>query len=174
MFQGMGHIIFRFTRAGGVETNPATFNQRAATFASAIANTGHVTLLTRREASGLDGYLIIPADSEKNNAPLRLAHTVGARADLTELPDDLGDTPAIEHSPALRETQSGIDPTELPRLLGHTLPEGSWVAVTMRKPPTLSASTTPPGCPTASAPLSRRTIPSRHGRQHHRGRRIPG
>lgn len=135
----MGHVIFKFSRAGGIETNPATFSQRAATFASAIANTGQATLLTRRETSGLNGYLILPADSEKNNAPLHLAHTVGARADLTELPTDLGDTPAIGelhyvHSPASRETQSGIDPTELPRLLGHTLTEGSWVAVTMRKP----------------------------------------
>lgn len=139
MFQCMGHVIFKFSRAGGIETNPATFSQRAATFASAVANSGHATLLTRREQSGLHGYLIIPAGSEKNNAPLHLAHTVGARADLTELPTDLGDTPAIgelvyAHSPALRETQSGIDPTELPRLLAHTLPEGSWVAVTMRKP----------------------------------------
>jgi hypothetical protein len=53
--------------------------------------------------------------------------------------EDLGDTPAIgtlnyKPSPALRETQSGIDPTELPRLLANAMPEGSWVAVTMRKP----------------------------------------
>lgn len=55
------------------------------------------------------------------------------------MPEDLGDTPAIgtltyKPSPALRETQSGIDPTELPRLLANAMPEGSWVAVTMRKP----------------------------------------
>lgn len=55
------------------------------------------------------------------------------------MPEDLGDTPAIgtltyKPSPALRETQAGIDPTELPRLLANAMPEGSWVAVTMRKP----------------------------------------
>lgn len=35
---------------------------------------------------------------------------------------------------ALRETQAGIDPTELPRLLGNAMSDGTWVAVTMRKP----------------------------------------
>ncbi|NVM96115.1 type IV secretory system conjugative DNA transfer family protein [Arthrobacter wenxiniae] len=139
MFLGMEQRIFRLSRSGGIDTNPTTFTQRAGTFASAATNTGQATLLTRREKTGLNGYLILPAASLGTNAPLHLAHTVGARAEEAEMPEDLGDTPAIgtlnyKPSPALRETQSGIDPTELPRLLANALPEGSWVAVTMRKP----------------------------------------
>ncbi|WP_427019361.1 hypothetical protein ACQCSX_21965 (plasmid) [Pseudarthrobacter sp. P1] len=135
----MEQRIFRLSRAGGIDTNPTTFTQRAGTFASAATNSGQATLLTRREKTGLNGYLILPATSLGTNAPLHLAHTVGARAEEAELPTDLGDTEAIgsltyKPSPALRETQSGIDPTELPRLLANALPEGSWVAVTMRKP----------------------------------------
>jgi hypothetical protein len=139
MFQSMEQRIFRLARAGGIDTNPTTFTQRAGTFASAATNTGQATLLTRRESSGLNGYLILPAASLGTNAPLHLAHTVGARAEEVQMPEDLGDTPAIgtlnyRPSPALRETQSGIDPTELPRILANAMPEGSWVSVTMRKP----------------------------------------
>ncbi|MET4143824.1 type IV secretory system conjugative DNA transfer family protein [Arthrobacter sp. UYCo732] len=139
MFPGMEQRIFRLARAGGIDTNPTTFTQRAGTFASAATNAGQATLLTRRESSGLNGYLILPASSLGTNAPLHLAHTVGARAEEAVMPEDLGDTPAIgtltyRPSPALRETQSGIDPTELPRILANAMPEGSWVSVTMRKP----------------------------------------
>ncbi|NKR12477.1 MULTISPECIES: hypothetical protein [unclassified Paenarthrobacter] len=139
MFQSMDQRIFRLARAGGIDTNPTTFTQRAGTFASAATNTGQATLLTRREKTGLNGYLILPAASLGTNAPLHLAHTVGARAEEATMPEDLGDTPAIgtlnyRPSPVLRETQAGIDPTELPRLLANAMPEGTWVAVTMRKP----------------------------------------
>jgi hypothetical protein len=34
----------------------------------------------------------------------------------------------------MRETQAGLDPTELPRMLAHAMPAGTWVAVTLRKP----------------------------------------
>ncbi|WP_216353876.1 hypothetical protein [Arthrobacter sp. SRS-W-1-2016] len=135
----MEQRIFRLARAGGIDTNPTTFKQRAGTFASSATNTGQATLLTRREKSGLNGYLILPAAALGTNAPLHLSHTVGARAEEAQMPEDLGDTPAIgtlnyKPSPPLRETQSGIDPTELPRLLANAMPEGTWVAVTMRKP----------------------------------------
>lgn len=135
----MEQRIFKLARAGGIDTNPTTFTQRAGTFASASTNTGSATLLTRREKSGLHGYLILPAKAVGSNAALHLAQTVGARSEEVELPTDLGDTPAIgelsyHHSPALRETQNGIDPTELPRLLATAMPEGTWIAVTRRKP----------------------------------------
>ncbi|MCU6481920.1 type IV secretory system conjugative DNA transfer family protein [Arthrobacter sp. A2-55] len=137
----MEQRIFRLARAGGIETNPTTFTQRAGTFASAVANTGPATLLTRREKTGLNGYLILDEKAVGSNAALHLAQTVGARAEAAELPDDLGATPVVGQltyhpSPALRETQAGIDPTELPRLLATAMPEGSWVSVTMRKPTT--------------------------------------
>ncbi|GAA1114016.1 type IV secretory system conjugative DNA transfer family protein [Arthrobacter flavus] len=139
MASGMQQAIYRLARAGGIETNPMTFTQKSGVFSSAATENGSATLLTRREDTGLNGYLILPEKSLGSNAPLHLAHTVGARAEEAELPDDLGNSPAIgeltyRRSPALRETQSGIDPTELPRLLANAMPAGSWVAVTMRKP----------------------------------------
>ena len=140
MFQGMEQIIYGFARTGGIETNPTKFIQRANAFASSIPSNASVTLLTRREASGLRGYLILPASANgPGNPSLHLAHAVGARAEQTELPHDLGETPAVgelvyRESPALRETQAGIDPQELPTLLANTMPMNSWVAVTVRKP----------------------------------------
>ncbi|MDQ0261912.1 hypothetical protein [Sinomonas atrocyanea] len=135
----MEQRIFRLARVGGIDTNPTTFGQRAGTFASAATSGGAATLLTRRERSGLNGYLILPASSLGSNAPLHLATTVGARAEEASLPEDLGDTPVVgtlvyRHSPALRDPQAGIDPTELPRLLANSMPEGTWVAVTLRRP----------------------------------------
>lgn len=135
----MEQLIYRLARVGGIETNPTTYTQRAGTFASAVANTGTATLLTRRDATGLNGYLILPAAAAGHKAEINLAHTVGAKAEPAELPEELGDTAEIgtlefRPSVALRETQAGIDPTELPRLLGNAMSDGTWVAVTMRKP----------------------------------------
>lgn len=139
MFQGMEQQAFRMARAGGIDTNPTTFVQRAGMFASSVANTGAATMLTRREASGLNGYLILPGNAVSHKAEINLAHTVGAHAEPVGLPAELGDTEEIgmlefKPSPALRETQNGIDPTELPRLLANAMSEGTWVAVTMRRP----------------------------------------
>lgn len=140
MFLGMEQIIFRFARTGGIETNPTKFIQRANAFASSIPANSSATLLTRREPEGLRGYLILPATSAGTGNPsLHLAHTVGAKAEQVEMPNDLGDTAHIGEliyraSPALRETQAGIDPQELPTLLANTMPMGSWVSVTLRQP----------------------------------------
>ncbi|WP_139186822.1 hypothetical protein [Arthrobacter crystallopoietes] len=135
----MEQRIFRMARAGGIDTNPTTFMQRANTFASAATQYGTTTMLTRREQTGLNGYVIMPAEAARARAALALAHTVGAKSEETQLPDDLGDTPVIgtltfRPSPVLRETQNGIDPSEFPKLLANTMPEGSWVAVSLRKP----------------------------------------
>lgn len=139
MVRGMEQRIFRFARAGGIDTNPNLFGQRAGTFASAATEHGTATLLTRRAGTGMSGHLILSGKSADTSAALHLAQTVGARVEDDELPEDLGDTPTIgtleyRPSPAMRETQSGIDPTELPRLLANAMPPESWVAVTMRKP----------------------------------------
>lgn len=135
----MEQHIFRIARAGGIDTNPNLFIQRAAAFSSAATENGSATLLTRRSGTDMNGYLICSGAPGDMNAAIQLAQTVGARAETAELPDDLGETPVIgtlvyRPSPAMRETQSGIDPTELPRLLATAMPAGSWVSVTMRKP----------------------------------------
>lgn len=78
MFTGMEKLIYRLARAGGIETNPTTYTQRAGSFASAVANTGTATLLTRRDGTGLNGYLILPGNAAGHKAEIHLAHTVGA------------------------------------------------------------------------------------------------
>lgn len=139
MFRGMEKLIYRLARAGGIDTNPTTYTDRAGIFASAVANTGPATLLTRRDATGLNGYLILPPAAAGHKAEINLAHTVGAKAEPAELPAALGDTEEIgtlefRPSVAMRATQAGIDPTELPRLLGNAMSDGTWVSVTLRRP----------------------------------------
>ncbi|QDG89096.1 hypothetical protein [Pseudarthrobacter sp. NIBRBAC000502770] len=43
MFRGMEQLIYRLARAGGIDTNPTTYTQRAGTFAPAVANMGTAT-----------------------------------------------------------------------------------------------------------------------------------
>jgi hypothetical protein len=121
MIRGMEQRIYRLARAGNIDTNPTTFIQRAALFASAATGKGAATLLTRREPSGLNGYLILPATSAGMNAEIHLAHTVGARVEAAALPEDLGDTPEIG-TLAYRPS------------VAHAMTEGTWVPVTLRKP----------------------------------------
>ncbi|WP_138418668.1 type IV secretory system conjugative DNA transfer family protein [Sinomonas gamaensis] len=131
--------MIRLTRAGNLETNPQQFGQRTAAFASAVARGQAATLLTRRDASGMHGAVLLDEKAYAANAALPLAQAVGAHAERAELPDDLADAAVVgrlvhRNSVVLRETQAGIDPGELPRLLANAMPEGSWVAVTMRAP----------------------------------------
>lgn len=135
----MEQRIYRLARAGGIDTNPTLFMQRAGTFASAATEYGTATLLTRRSGTDMNGYLILNGKGTETSAALQLAQTVGARAEEEIMPEDLGETPVIgtltyQRSPAMRETQAGLDPTELPRLLANAMPAGTWVAVTLRKP----------------------------------------
>lgn len=139
MAGGVDTQLIRLLRTGTLETNPTQFIQRANTFAASIARGGAATLLARRDATGLRAAALLDAKAVAANATLNLAHAVGARAEPGELPTDLADVPAIGHlvhtpSVVLRETQAGIDPGELPRLLANAMPEDSWVAVTMRSP----------------------------------------
>lgn len=139
MVSGMEQRIYRLARAGGIDTNPTLFMQRAGTFASAATEYGTATLLTRRSGTDMNGYLILAGKAAETSAALQLAQTVGARSDEDKLPEDLGETPVVgtlayRQSPAMRETQAGLDPTELPRMLANAMPAGTWVAVTMRKP----------------------------------------
>ncbi|GAB2734476.1 hypothetical protein [Sinomonas soli] len=132
------HLI-RLVRTGTLDTNPTTFGQRAGTFASAVAQHGAATLLARRDTAGLHGAVLLDGKAMAARGHILLAQTVGARAEQDHLPEGLGDTPAIgrlvhQDSTVLRETQAGIDPGELPRLLASAMPEDSWVAVTMRAP----------------------------------------
>lgn len=135
----MEQSIYRIARASGIDTNPTLFTQRAGFFASSATENGSATLLTRRSDTDMNGYVVLPATKNSESAAKSLAQTVGARSEPAQMPEDLGDTPVIgsliyQPSATMRETQSGIDPSELPNLLATAMPAGSWVAITMRKP----------------------------------------
>lgn len=127
------------SRASGVDMNPMTISQRAATFAATAADLGAVTLLVRRTETGLSGHLLTPASAAARQAATHLAHAVGASAAETELPALDSETVvgclAYERgSVTARETQAGVDPAEVARLLANTVPLDGWVAIVMRRP----------------------------------------
>jgi hypothetical protein len=95
MASGMDQRIYRLARAGGIDTNPTLFTQRASAFASAATEYGTATLLTRRSGSDMNGYLILTGKSVDTSAAIQLAQTVGARAEEDTLPEDLGGSEAI-------------------------------------------------------------------------------
>ena len=130
--------IWRLTRAGDINNNPATIEQRSSTFAAGAK--GHCTLIVTRDEDGLAHWVIMPSTTRVDTAGLNLAHTVAGRLEPQEEPPDLSFGNVVgqlkwksEHA-AIRSTQVGADLAEFSRILGDTLPAGSWVAAVVRKP----------------------------------------
>lgn len=128
-------------RTAGIDMNPTLVTQRANQFATKTSGFASTTLLIRREDDTMRGYLVtsgVGADSLR--AATDLAHTVGAKAVSTEPPTDLDLDNVVgwlvfeSGSVVARDPQVNADPAETARLLANTLPPGSWVAVSMRRP----------------------------------------
>jgi hypothetical protein len=129
------------TRTSGVDMNPTLVSQRANQFATKTVGFDSTVLLLRREQATMRGYLITSGTGgDSMRAATDLAHTVGAKASESPLPMNLDLDNVIGYlvyesgSAVAREAQVNADPTETARLLANTLPDGSWVAVTLRKP----------------------------------------
>lgn len=129
------------SRAPGVDMNPTLVTQRANQFATKTSAFSSTVLLLRREEQTMRGYLLtVGSSGESQRAATDLAHTVGARAELTDPPVGLDVDNCVgwlvyeSGSSVARDPQVNTDPTETARLLANTLPAGSWVAITLRKP----------------------------------------
>lgn len=59
MVPDMEQRIYRLARAGGIDTNPTLFMQRAGSFTSVATEYGGATLLIRRSLSDMNGYLVL-------------------------------------------------------------------------------------------------------------------
>lgn len=134
---------YRINRTGNA-TEAAAYAASSATFGSAVRNTRAATLLVAHHpGEGISQYVVVP-DNKRN--PERVAgnaaSSVGGRAERLEDPVAL-DTSSVMRmvadpdTNAARETQAGADPHQIARYVREGLPEGYWVAVSMR-PPTKS------------------------------------
>ena len=121
------------TRTSDANLNPGLMSQRASMFAASVANLSVATLLVRRNATGLQGFLLATGTDEAvNQAALNLAYAVGAQAGPAEVPEDLAEFEDDESvigwleyeagSTVAKETQQGIDPTETARLMANAIP----------------------------------------------------
>ena len=131
---------WRLGRAGTLESNPANFTSRSSAFSAAAGALGATTLLVVRDDDGIAGYLLAPETSGAEKAAVHLGHTVAANASRVEDAPDLTGTAVVgelryeQGSPAARETQSGVDPSEASRRLAVAMSPGQWVAITLRNP----------------------------------------
>lgn len=150
-------VAWTFTRTSGVDLNPTTLVQRANHFASKLKGFTTVTLLLRREGSAMRGYLLTTGNrGDSMRTATDLAHAVGAQAQAVEVPEHLGwiaqglnpgdDLPEdaapavvghlvyLNDSAVARDVQVGADPSEMARLMANSMPDGCWVAITLRAP----------------------------------------
>lgn len=135
---------YRLTLQGAAPPERELALQRAKPFGAAVAGvtseTGCVTLLTVRDATGLASYVVTPSGVGSNHVVNALASAVGASATPVETLPDLGaaqETGWLEARPdgtVSRDTQAGGDQTEVAILLSRIMRPGSWVAMTLRKP----------------------------------------
>lgn len=145
MLQGMSRAAepttWALTRAAGIQINPTLVTQRANGFATKAAAFDTTVLLLRRDEDTMRGYLITTGHGgDSMRAATDLAQTVGARAVESELPEDLDVDNVVgwlvyqSGSAVAREAQVNSDPSATAQILANTIPPGSWVAVTLRKP----------------------------------------
>jgi hypothetical protein len=127
---------FRFRRSGEMNPNPSSFLTRSNAFAAAFAEKSSGTLLVRRSSEGLEGFLLVPDSNDR--AAHDLSSIIGAEFERVAVPeldtDDVGHLVMEKNGASARETQAGIDPSELSRQLVNILSQqGSWIAVTFRR-----------------------------------------
>lgn len=132
---------FLLRRTGDLEANPTTFVARSRSFAVPAVASGTATLLVSRDEAGITSRVLLPATPTAPGTALSLAHAVGAKAvveddfDPSALTADAVAWATLDTAmPVTRDTQFGIDPAEMSRALANAMPNGSWVAVTMRRP----------------------------------------
>lgn len=130
---------WKLTRSGTLDPNPMAFITAAGVFSSSVVP--GTILLTTRDDSGLQHYLLTPESSNAGQSALHLAHAVAARADRVDELPVLDDAQHVvwmktEKQPALisRDTQQGTDPAAVSRALAISMRPGQWVAVALRKP----------------------------------------
>ncbi|MGP5523352.1 type IV secretory system conjugative DNA transfer family protein [Glutamicibacter arilaitensis] len=136
----MSFHIFRMTRQAGESSDPAMFSQRAGSFSSKAtsASSGGVLLVVRTE-SGVESYAGFDEPGKQSNAHLSLAQAVGAKAESDVLPREVSESKSVafaQYRPSgfSRETQHGLDPFEVARVIANSLPIGAWVGISFRAP----------------------------------------
>ncbi|MGP4994541.1 type IV secretory system conjugative DNA transfer family protein [Glutamicibacter ardleyensis] len=134
----MSFHIFRMTRQAGESSDPALFSQRAGSFSSkATSGSNGGVLIVVRTDSGVQTYAGFDSDGVKANAHMSLAQAVGAKAESDVLPRHVEEAKSVafaQYRPSgfSRETQTGLDPFEVARVIAQSLPIGGWVGISFR------------------------------------------
>lgn len=131
---------WRLTPSGTGHLEPGHLTSHAGMFASsALARHRSITLLVVREAHTQSSYVVMDTGADNRAIAEQLATTLAASITGPTEDVDLSRTPAISVAHfrrggvVMRETQAGIDPSQIARMLASALSPGEWVALTLRK-----------------------------------------
>src|SRR5699024_12003611 len=80
--------IWRLARAGDINNNPTTIEQRASTFAAGAGASGHTSLVVTRDEDGLGHWALMPDTKRVDTAALNLSHAGAGRPEPQEEPPD--------------------------------------------------------------------------------------
>lgn len=131
---------WQITHTGSAAPDGLTFSQRAGTVGPQVASCRSATILVTRTGQGPQVFLAVPRSASAPALAGTIASAVGGRHEGVEgLPVLDLDSPVVQlvarpSQVASHETQAGRDPSEVARLVARSMPEGMWLAATMRAP----------------------------------------
>jgi len=130
--------VWKLLRVGAAP-NPTALTHRARTFAASLRSVGCVSLVTLRDDSGMSHFVSLPDVEGADVSVVQIAQAVASRAEETPAMPSLS-TPYIGRlvvrsgSVAVRDPQTGVDPSELVRRIAVAMRSGAWVGVSCRSP----------------------------------------
>lgn len=132
-----GSRVFRFSRAGVLDRNPAVLEQLAASEMAVVPDGS--TFVVLRTDVGLEHLFVTDDVPSAAGVAFNLARTVAARSDEVDVAPDLVGARFVSRLVFRRDsvfsqsTQVGADFLTVSSVLGQSLLPGEWVAVSVRR-----------------------------------------
>lgn len=128
------------TRAGDIDPNPVNLATRTRAALASLGKNGSVTIVVSKSEKGLQSFVIAPDHTNNTAFGSTLAQSIGGKATVVdghEISETLDAVESIGYAKSLgtmfgRETTVAVDVKEFARTLGGSLPDGSWIAATLR------------------------------------------
>lgn len=137
--RALAPATYRLHKAGSIDPNARDFERRAKVFATAATGSGAATLLVTRRGGAISVYAVL-AGHGAQQAVGHLTTAVAGRAELVDFPTEALDTASVGYldvaanSLPTRDSKFDNSPGEVALSLARSMPEGSWVAVPLRRP----------------------------------------
>ncbi|MBC9927392.1 hypothetical protein [Leucobacter sp. cx-169] len=130
--------VFSFTRSGAPLLSAQDFANRASSEIGSIPD--GATFIVRRTERGLQHLFVTDDSSGQEGVAFNISQTIHAHVEEVDEAPDLGDVACIAQLVFLSDsmfgqsTQAGAEVTTVAEVIGSSLREGDWVAMSIRKP----------------------------------------